>query len=79
MPSLIAVSAIVPAVARIFLRGQPKEVVAAVYSAYIASITALAAAALRRGERKTAARILLFACFLFTALLVIYAYLAYRK
>ena len=78
LPAAFALLAIIPAVALAFLIKQPKEVIAAVYSAYVAMMAVLAAAAFEKKKKRRAAIAALATCIVFTDLFVVYAYIAYR-
>jgi hypothetical protein len=72
-------SAILPVLAAPFLVKQPKEIVAAVYSAYVAVIAAVAAGFYHRNNRRIGEIAAAAACVLFTGLFVTYVYITYRK
>jgi len=78
LPMAFALLAIVPAVALPFLIKQPKEVIVAVYSAYVAMLAIVAAAAFGKRKKRGAAIAALVTCIVFTGLFVVYAYIAYR-
>ena len=79
LPSIIALSVIIPAVAAIVLQGRPKEVLATVFSAYGALLMAFAAAICRRKGRRFAAAASLAAGFVLAALSLTCAGLAWRR
>ena len=79
LPAVLALSAIIPAVALGFLIKQPKEVIAAVYSAYVAMMAVLVAAAFEKKKKRGAAIAALVTCIVFTSLFVVYAYVAYGR
>lgn len=78
LPAAFALLAIIPSVALAFLIKQPKEVIAAVYSAYIAMMAVFAAAAFEKKKKRGAAIAALATCIVFAGLFVVYAYLAHR-
>ncbi len=78
-PAIVALSAIVPILAIVFLSKQPKEVTATVYSAYIAIMAVPAAVIARKKGKRAMAIIALFTCVVFSVLFVTYAYIAFDR
>ncbi len=79
LPLAFALPAIIPVVALAYLIRQPKEVVAAVYSAYVAAMAVLAGAVFERKKKRGAAIAALVTCLVFASLFVVYAYMAYKR
>lgn len=79
LPSLLALSVAIPAVAGIVLRGRPMVVSAAVFSAYGAFFMFVTAAIFRKRSRRTVVVTSLAAGGLFTLLSVTCAYLMWRR
>jgi len=79
VPSLIALSPIVPIVAMSFLGKQPKEVTATIYSAYIAILFGFAAVFAKKKGKRSFAMIASATCMAFTAVFLLYVYLALQR
>ena len=79
LPAVFLPLAIVPAVVMPLLGKQPKEMTAAVFSVYIALMAVFVAALAKKKGRHSLAIGALVVCVVFTALFVIYAYLAFSR
>ena len=79
VPSLVALSPLVPIVAMSFLGKQPKEVTAMIYSAYIGILFGLAAVVARKKGKRSFVMIASATCMAFMAVFLFYAYLALRR
>jgi len=71
--------AIAPALVIPLLGKQPKEMTAAVFSVYVASMAVFVAAIARKKGRRNLAVVALITCVVFTALFVTYAYLSFSR
>jgi hypothetical protein len=79
VPSLIALSPIVPIVAMSFLGKQPKEVTVTVYSAYLAILFGVAAVFAKKKGKRGLVVIASATCIAFTAVFLVYVYLALER
>ena len=79
VPSLIALSPIVPIVAMSLLGKQPKEVTATIYSAYIAILFGFAAVFAKKKGKRSFVMIASATCMVFTAVFLFYVYLAVKR
>jgi ABC-type transport system involved in cytochrome c biogenesis permease subunit len=75
----MALSAIVPIIAMTFLGKQPKEVTAAICSVYIAILSVVTAVFTKKKGKRSLAMIAFATCIVFTAVFVIYLYLAFSR